>query len=609
MTFIAIIPKEKTTDFRDFVNNKAYEQNHSIYYTDYQYNVDSYGYVTWEENGYHSIESIEGWWKEFCPEGNVFHIDEYGFVGYEGLKRITKGQPTTKELIEQETEWREKVVKVIESLDQIQTPLAIEISPLQAAIFRNLPTIVLTGRSVWKNGSGCALTTQVKPVGYKKHVSLSTMPNWFPTADMYPVMDAKDSVISTSFCFIVKNRMGFGNTVIINSAMFGVGEFCNIPNIYSLLTDVKIWKHILLPLAIRPFEQLKEELKNSEMPMTLQIKLFKCQNQSRILGEIEALEKEKAASYALINQYLSSITSAKIQIRDYEDQISAKNIELGLKLNSRTIENNIKAIKNLPYIENVVFTLEGIVFYTTPIQIDDGPFVGGYEITYQHGAKKFVINNIGNPALDGKIAHPHCPQGGSPCLGNYADIFLFFETGEYLAGIELLHDYLSSYNPDDEWGRRLIYWDAEYCLKDMQERGILHKLESRYHEQYNQVFGRNFIQDIEPMCPECQRIMSECECARCRYCNELEEDCQCWICPRCGELVEDGCNCERCPACWDLIENCYCDRCPECNELTNTNYEPHCECERCPLDDSVLEADDERCTECENRYCEHNVTP
>jgi protocadherin alpha len=249
-----------------------------------------------------------------------------------------------------------------------------------------------------------------------------------------------------------------------------------------------------------------------------------------------------------------------------------------------------------------------MVITTGPIQIDDGPVLGGYSITYGVQDKNLSIHNNVNPIRDYGLAHPHIYQDGEICFGNYSDIFFRFETGEYYVGLELLHEFLSTYNPEDEWGHRLIYWDAEYVFEDMRERGILNELTSEWDERYYNIYDEHL--PCVNTCEDCGEPIERCECHRCQYCGRPEEDCECWICPECGGEVGNDCNCDRCESCNELVGDCECERCDVCEELLDpyNSYSNHCECERCPDDYDIFVDTDEFgcCTECENWDCEHN---
>jgi protocadherin alpha len=379
-------------------------------------------------------------------------------------------------------------------------------------------------------------------------------------------------------------------------------------NIYEALKEEVFWTRVLIPLATIDFETLESELENQETPLSIQLRMFKIQAQSALQQEIEGLQASKKDSQEKVNSYIRAITDQKLNVHRLEETIREKTSIFEKGLVARSLEDEFKRILSLPYIEGVSFVGADMVITTGPIQIDDGPILGGYTITYGVKDKNLMIRNNVNPIRYYGLAHPHIYQDGEICFGNYSDIFFRFETGEYYVGLELLHEFLSTYNPEDEWGQRLIHWDAKYVFEDMRERGILNELDSEWDERYYSIYYEH-LPSVN-VCEDCGEPLEDCECHRCQYCNRHEDDCECWICPECGCEVGNDCRCDRCENCNELVGDCECERCDECGELLDphNHFSNHCECERCPDDyDIFVDTDDEGCcTECENWDCDHN---
>jgi hypothetical protein len=319
---------------------------------------------------------------------------------------------------------------------------------------------------------------------------------------------------------------------------------------------------------------------------------------------IKVLAAEKANLDRTIEDYIKDITSCKINRDELERRITSKEKELSERYKKGSFLQEIKLLKQLPYLEDIEIISPSIYFITKPIQIDDGPYLGGYSIQYNMQTKDLRIENTENPKSYGELAHPHIPQNGHPCFGNYTDIFYLFETNQFYFGMELLHTFLATYNPEDEWGRRLIFWDAEYAFEDIKERGLLSYVERSYNDYYYDIYNE-YLPSMD-ICSECGLPMDECECDICQYCGRNTDVCTCWICPECGCEVGNDCMCERCEVCGELLDDCGCDRCDICDGLIDPRnmYSNGCTCERCPKDYDLFI--DEECEECDDTTCEYH---
>lgn len=509
---------------------------------------------------------------------------------------------------EQEPVFRDDVANLLEKL-QFDAPFVVEFNPTVYNMKRNVPTVALTGRDVWRNNGERRINNDFYPIVFRHMANLIYMPNYVEEAERINFYyNEPDECIITTFCIIKRNAKGFGNTVLLRSISYNDVEMVGGKNIYEVLKDELFWTKVLIPLATLDFEVLKSEFANQEIPLQIQLRYFKIQATAALRTEIESLVETKNQSQKKVNDYIRAITDQKLQVHRLEEAIREKTSSLEKGLASSPLEDEFKRIIGLPYIEKVAFVGTDMVIDTKPIQIDEGPFLGGYTICYDIRDKRLKIQNNVNPSRYGDLAHPHIYQNGEICFGNYSDVFFRFETGEYYVGMELLHEFLSTYNPEDEWGRRLIWWDAEYVFEDMKTRGILNEVESDYDDHYYQIYGEHL--PSMNLCPDCGEPEEECTCHRCEYCGRHEDDCECWICPECGREVGNDCRCDRCESCNELIGDCECERCDECGELLDPydQYSNHCTCERCPDDYDIFVDTDEGgcCTECETWDCEHN---
>jgi hypothetical protein len=605
-----IVPKAISNDFVHglAVHTMEIGLDNGLYYNDYA-SRGRYSYVDYPDKEYLTNEFITDYITRRWESLTVETSEDFIFA-YED--KITTEQGDTIRVdgsIEQEYEWRAKVTELVKTFDA-PLPFTVEFNGRDYNCIRYLPTVLLEPYNHWYNQGKPQVISSTQIIAFNKAANVAYNASAFNPQFLYCVEDAPNDFIALPWGMAWKNKNGVGNSVMICSNKFSIRKDPAVPKtIFDFLAEPIIWKKIILHMLFTPFDTLKAEFDNLEIPMNLQAKVFGLQNLATVRLELESLENEKKGHETRINEYIKNITSYKVAITDLEDKIAVKTKELTRKGNSKVFENQIKMLKTVPYLEKFVFEGDGISFYTKPIQInDDGPILGGYRIHYSLANKGLKIRNLGNPDTDYGLAHPHIYQDGDICFGNYTDVFYRFETGEYYIALELLHEFLSSYNPEDEWGRRLIYWDAKWVFEDMKARGLMHKIDNRFEDYYYEVYGEYLHREV---CDDCGEAMEDCECDRCPHCNELYDNCECWTCPRCGELVEDGCRCERCDCCHELIGDCECERCDYCEELIDDVYYPHCECERCPEYDFVIDPDDlpEDCENCTNADCEYNEDP
>jgi hypothetical protein len=605
-----IMPKENANIFVNSIGTHAVNTGAGeyCYYDDYtsRGNYSWIDYPTETLYKYMTEEFITAYIQSKFPELNIQKIDEDTIFAFNRMLEIEQGESqyaSAETTIEQEIEWRKNVVDVVSELEAV-TPFSLEFNPREYNFNRSVPTVILEPHSMWYNQGKPAVGAELKLVAINRAANILYMPTSFNGMYMYPVCDNPEDYIGLPFALVYKNKKGFGNTVIITANKYSAKRDASAKSIFDALAEPFVWKKIISYLLWTPLEQLKKDQNNIQVPLGLQAKLLLIRSQNSIKDEILSLETRKLEARNSIESYIKDITTLKVRVSEYDSQIAQKQNDLRNKSILKAFEREIKSLKSLPYMERFEFIGDGITFYTHPIQVDDGPFLGGYEIHWSVTNKTLNFKNLVNPARDGELAHPHIYQGGDACLGNYSDIYFRFESGEYYVGMELVHEFLSTYNPDDEWGRRLIYFDPEWTFEDMDRRGILRLVEDDYEDIYFEVYGHYLRREV---CDECGMTRDDCTCDRCHFCGAYSEDCECWICYDCGELVEDGCTCDRCDHCQELIRDCDCERCENCGELVDSNYSPHCECERCPEDDSLLDEDDERCTECEEFDCEYNV--
>jgi hypothetical protein len=613
--FEIIIPSVAKEDFCNKLKIEA-EKEINDYFGFYDRVANgTYTQVQWEYNTV-SYEFVRKVWDEYDPYDRVVVALENGsfVVGASKDKNpfhhsVGKSSVGASQ-IDAEVTWQNSVVELVESIKP-DTLFELEFNPTSYHLNRQMPTVVLTGREVWRNQGQPAILHSPAIIAYEKYANLAYFPYYMSNQrQLYYVDEKPANHIISPFCVVRKNKLGFGNTVVLNNIQFSSETMPGMKTVFELLQEEFIWKNILFALATRDFEELRTIIENQEIPILLQAKAFRIQSQAGLLQEIVDLEARKSDTVKRIDEQIKYVTDLKIEADGFERQIEEKQKSIESNIASEKLEKEFEKVTSLPYIKSIGFTNAGMTLMTEPIQIDDGPTLGGYKIVYNPNGRVLSIFNEVNPArADGLLAHPHIPQGGQPCFGNYTDIFFRFEKGEFYVGMELLHKFLSTYNPEDLWGRRLVYWDAPFFFRDMKERGLTRHIPERYDGQYYEETGEH-LPHVR-ICAECGRPTRECECERCEICHNHPDECTCWICPECGENVDAGnCTCDRCESCHELIGDCECNRCEICDGLLDryNEYENHCTCARCPEDyDYVVnEEEDDECMACENFDCQYN---
>ena len=415
-------------------------------------------------------------------------------------------------------------------------------------------------------------------------------------------LNCLEQAIVTPLFYVLKNE-GIGNTVILRGHL-SLEESLGYKTIYEALQEELFWKRVLLPLATEDFDRLKEELYNTVLSTSLSIKKFSLSMHKYIIDEVKSLEASKASLEADIAVKENDIRYNKTLIEITKRNIQERKQSLNACISTTKLKEEIEAIRALPYISAITLADNSIVIETHPIQIDDGPILGGYEITYNVLNNYLSITNLINP-MNG-CHHPHI-HGDIFCWGNYSDVPVYFATGDFLVGTEMLHKFLSTYNVDDEWGDTLIFWDAEYAFKNIIDVGRLRDIDAEFDDYYYNIYGEHLPNCRR--CPDCDELEENCTCHICEYCGESEDYCTCWICPECGGKVDYSCECNRCPKCNELLEDCECERCKICGGLIDRWDEypdDCCSCERC-LEDYDKRIDEDTCSECEDWECENNT--
>jgi len=607
------IPNDSLASFTYFLKDRVYaDKTADFNYTERSSN-GSFACFEWEQEDI-TYEYVKEVWKAFAEKWTdelphaEYTLEDGSIVICPNNSFLTVNVGNATDIYNmEEPEWRKRVEELVNGMT-FDAPFVVEFNPSFYNMERNVPTISLYGREIWRNNGQRHTTSDFYPVVFRNMANLVYMPNYVEKAESLTFYNNEpDECIITPFCVIKRNAKGFGNTVMLRSISFQSVGVPGAKHLNDILEDNLFWTKILIPLATEKFEDLKMELENQVTPMAIQFRYFKLQSKTALREEINSLVVQKIEAQNKINSLVRSITDYKIHMGKLDEVLQEKKAILDRGLACQGMEDEFKRILALPYIEKFVFLGTTVEFTTKPIPIDeDGPVLGGYTITYNVQDKNLNIHNNVNPT-DG-LAHPHIYQDGEICFGNYSDIFFRFQSGEYLVGLELLHEFLSTYNPEDEWGRRLLYWDTDFVFEDMRERGLEDCIEPSWDDAYYRRYGEHL--PSANLCPECGETEEDCTCHRCRYCGRHADDCECWICPDCGCEIGNDCHCDRCEKCNELIGDCVCECCDICEGLLDPydQYSNHCTCERCPDDYDIYVDTDEFgcCTTCENWDCEHN---
>jgi hypothetical protein len=243
------------------------------------------------------------------------------------------------------------------------------------------------------------------------------------------------------------------------------------------------------------------------------------------------------------------------------------------------IAKELTALQNSPNVLGVSSEEASIKVLIDEVYVDGVVPIGPYIITLDIRKAAINIHNINNPKNG--FDHPHVNYG-NPCWGNYSDILVHLSNGELTTTLDLVQVFLATWNPEDEWGKNLVNWDAKYTFETFEEMDMLERLHD-YSREYEEIFDRNFpYRNVCPRCGEPEDAYGDfsCDCT-CSDCGEWSDECTCHNCPGCGEH-EDDCVCHMCPYCGRHEDDCECVFCPECGENLRYISSGYCtECYTC----------------------------
>ena len=509
----------------EHISHESYNRMYCLEYTDDVIDSlpDILDYLL--ELGYPEFEGYE-----------LIHISEDTvYIGKR--KRVEVGNITYSNSKGTEPIWISSVTDIFNSIKS-ELPIQLMFNPAVTKITYSIPSVVATPRNWWESNYRTAnILNSISTLKFREHQLTIDLPKRFKDADIYSFNDNTyhDCVIG----YLIKNQQGVGNTLLLNSIMFA--ESSSLPgtrNIFNLLTKKKFWEKVIIPFITSNFEEVVEDIVEYPVPIEIRCTHINRAIAEKIVKEIENYKIELEDSKEQVKAYIESITTQKLKIDSLISTIQEKEKEHKKLLKSKTLANDIIQIYSLPFVEDFIVDNDYITIKLHPIQIDSGPFLGPYVVKYNLTTNKLYITNTGNP-IDG-LAHPHCEDGRSPCLGNYDDMYYHLSSGHYHAAIVMIHKFLSTYNPEDSWGDRLSKWDAKYWFNDLAVRGLEDKIQG-YASLYHSTFG--YYPECVDICEFCGRLSYECACPVCSCCNEVLEYCECTRCSSCGELVLE-CDCE-----------------------------------------------------------------
>lgn len=250
-------------------------------------------------------------------------------------------------------------------------------------------------------------------------------------------------------------------------------------------------------------------------------------------------------------------------------------------------------IQELMAYENLVdMEMEGqsVTFITAPLFIrepndENGRVrpIGDYRVSVslENASVNFTSlnNRINRQKFDNDygrgqpvIPHPHCDANGTPCMGNMAAALSDLVQTDDLLGIwQIVLSFLTSYNPQDSWGKRSRFWplyeadgitpvnEADKTICHICGTGINTAIPYDYENTDN---GGGLQCPVCGLwaCPDCVQYNDDSEVDLCENCqNDL------W-CEACEET--HGINTE-----WERCEQCGSRICRECAEEGNGRYE------------------------------------
>lgn len=338
------------------------------------------------------------------------------------------------------------------------------------------------------------------------------------------VNNIPESLITESFGTRTPVTEGRAGILVFN--YYPVCTYAKDCSFYSVVSRREFWEKFIIPAIANLRNNRTSGI--TTVPKTVpQIveylgleQMMKKYNEIKSLSardaEIKSVIRLRIKEVSVLSKESEEICTNLVSLNDYVAQKQFKNEPITIEL------ANVMA---LPYVTGITMEEKMIIVNTDKIKIfdDDALELGPYKIKMSF-SNVITIENIGNPAHS--YAHPHCPQNSEPCFGNFSDIYRHLDKKEYYTVVEMLHVFLSTFNPGDEWGAHMLWWDETATIKHYVEEGYDNRIPGRFNDLYYALTGkclRGYVppitessidEDHDDWCYECDNPYSECTCER-----------------------------------------------------------------------------------------------
>lgn len=168
-------------------------------------------------------------------------------------------------------------------------------------------------------------------------------------------------------------------------------------------------------------------------------------------------------SESYINEWMDNIANQTSQLRQLQREADALLSTVG---GGDVWEQRFDQLLAHPRVRDITVTNGQLTVLTDDItlqypDVDGDPmsgesrWLGPFRITF-NGTRNVRVSNLRTKR--GERDHPHAP-GGQPCLGGVAGtISSLLSEGEYIAALEIMFQFLETFNPQDDYGRYAALW-------------------------------------------------------------------------------------------------------------------------------------------------------
>lgn len=282
---------------------------------------------------------------------------------------------------------------------------------------------------------------------------------------------------------------------------------------------------------------------------------------------LEGTEHDLRNAKANVIQLIRVLERLEIEIAGYE---STGNSAEKVQARVREMAEELCSYDNLLNVQikgpSLVFTTGDLAMKVPGMPGVTRP-LGAFTITVDVDTSEVVFTSLENKLNLKKwghsdmIPHPHCNPQGKPCMGNMATALPDLVAEHDILGIwQIVLSFLTSYNPNDSWGKRARYWDAVDADGNIVERegnschlcGTPVGRPETEEEEENWELGEDGGECPncgQLTCPDCLRYVEGTgywcsNCAAEYYCDRCDEyhdpDTTFFICDECGDRVCEG---------------------------------------------------------------------